>query len=87
MTDRGLSQFARRAIFNRNFFVVLAIDAFLLTLSWLGSYAARFDFDIPEAFGGEMLALLPAVISIKIVYFYFLTSTVECGASPVYPIS
>lgn len=64
-----LRQF-QRAMFNRNFFIVLAIDGCLLIASWLAAYALRFEFDIPEKFVDEMIALLPAAVFIKFACLY-----------------
>lgn len=60
----------RKSFFNRNFFIVLAIDVFLLSMSWFAAYLVRFDLDIPEKFVDEMLAILPAAILIKLLCFY-----------------
>jgi len=56
--------------FNRNFFILFGIDACLLCLSWVASYLIRFDFDIPEKFVDEMVAILPVAILIKLICFY-----------------
>jgi FlaA1/EpsC-like NDP-sugar epimerase len=61
----------KKSFFNRNFFIVLAIDLFLLTLSWFAAYWVRFDLDIPEKFVDEMLAILPVAILIKLLCLYF----------------
>jgi len=60
----------KKSFFNRNFFVLLGFDVFILCLSWVASYLVRFDFDIPDFFVDEMFAILPAAIFIKIVCFY-----------------
>ena len=60
----------RKSFFNRNFFIVLAIDVFLLSLSWFAAYLVRFDLDVPEKFVDEMLAILPVAILIKLLCFY-----------------
>ena len=62
----------RKSFFNRNFFIVLAIDVFLLSLSWFAAYLVRFDMDIPEKFVDEMLAILPVAILIKLLCLYYL---------------
>ena len=61
----------RKSFFNRNFFIVLAIDVLLLSLSWFAAYLVRFDLDIPEKFVDEMLAILPVAILIKLLCLYF----------------
>ena len=60
----------KKLFFNRNFFILLGIDATLLCVSYFGSYLIRFDFDIPEKFIDEMFSILPAAILIKLVCFY-----------------
>ena len=60
----------KKPFFNRNFFILLGIDVGLLCLSWFASYLVRFDFDIPEKFTDEMVAILPVAILIKIVCLY-----------------
>jgi FlaA1/EpsC-like NDP-sugar epimerase len=60
----------KKLLFNRNFFILLAIDATLLCVSWFGSYLIRFDFDIPDKFIDEMFSILPAAILIKLICFY-----------------
>jgi FlaA1/EpsC-like NDP-sugar epimerase len=61
----------RKSFFNRNFFIVLAIDVFLLGFSWVAAYLVRFDLDIPEKFVDEMVAILPVAILIKLLCLYF----------------
>jgi len=60
----------KKLFFNRNFFILFGIDACLLCLSWVASYLIRFDFDIPEKFVDEMVAILPVAILIKLICFY-----------------
>lgn len=60
----------RKALFNRNFFIVLALDAVLLAASWLLSYGLRFEMQIPEKFVDEMFSLLPAVVFVQLVSLY-----------------
>ena len=60
----------KKSFFNRNFFILFGIDACLLCLSWVASYLIRFDFDIPEKFLDEMIAILPVAILIKLICFY-----------------
>jgi FlaA1/EpsC-like NDP-sugar epimerase len=62
----------KKLFFNRNFFILFGIDACLLCLSWVASYLIRFDFDIPEKFVDEMVAILPVAILIKLICFYIL---------------
>jgi FlaA1/EpsC-like NDP-sugar epimerase len=60
----------QKALFNRNFFIVLAVDVALLSFSWFFAYALRFEFEIPEKFVDEMFAILPAALAIKIACLY-----------------
>jgi FlaA1/EpsC-like NDP-sugar epimerase len=60
----------KKPFFNRNFFILVAIDVFFLCLSWFAAYLIRFDFDVPYKFVDEMYAILPAAILIKISCFY-----------------
>ncbi len=60
----------RKALFNRNFFIILSIDVVLLAASWFLSYGLRFEFQIPEKFLDEMAALLAIVVIIQIACLY-----------------
>ncbi len=60
----------KKSFFNRNLFILLGIDACLLCLSWFASYLVRFDFDIPDKFTDEMVAILPVAILIKLFCFF-----------------
>lgn len=60
----------KKSFFNRNFLILFGIDVCLLCLSWVASYLIRFDFDIPEKFVDEMVAILPVAILIKLICFY-----------------
>ncbi len=61
----------RRLFLSRNFFLLFILDLFFIVISWLASYAIRFEFDIPDKFLDEMFALVPAIVLIKIGCFYF----------------
>jgi len=60
----------KKLFFNRNFFILFGIDACLLCLSWVASYLIRFDFDVPDKFMDEMVAILPVAVLIKLICFY-----------------
>ncbi len=60
----------RKALFNRNFFIVIALDVVLLAASWLLAYALRFEFQIPEKFLDEMIALMPVAIVVQLACLY-----------------
>ncbi|PKN29512.1 MAG: polysaccharide biosynthesis protein [Deltaproteobacteria bacterium HGW-Deltaproteobacteria-21] len=55
----------------KNFFVVLAVDAFLLAASWYFAHSLRFNFAIPPNHYAVMIRLLPVVICAKIIIFFF----------------
>jgi len=54
-----------------NFLVVLAMDVILLACSWYLAHLLRFNFNIPPDSAAVMARLLPVVLLIKIVTFYF----------------
>ena len=58
-------------LLHRNFLLVLIGDLVLVSLSWIGAYYLRFNFEIPTESAGLMIRLLPLVIIIKILAFYF----------------
>jgi len=55
----------------RNFFLVLAMDLFLLSCAFYFAYLIRFDFTIPKQFSISLYRMLPFVLITKIVIFYF----------------
>lgn len=55
----------------RNFLIVLVVDAALLALSWYAAYFLRFNFNIPPDQFAVMARLLPFVLCIKIIIFFF----------------
>jgi FlaA1/EpsC-like NDP-sugar epimerase len=57
--------------FYKNFFIILGIDALILALSLLSAYLVRFDFEIPRNFFILFLHILPFVLLIKIICFYY----------------
>ena len=61
----------RSALLQKNFFVVLVGDLVLVSLSWIGAYLLRFNFEIPDENAVLMTRLLALVIMIKIVSFYY----------------
>lgn len=70
MISEFFNEWGKKSLLNRNFFIILVIDAFLLCTSWYVSYLIRFDFDVPPKFIDEMHAILPAALIIKIICFY-----------------
>ncbi len=54
-----------------NLTAVFLTDILLVCISWFVSFSLRFNFDIPASFMASGMGLLPAVVLIKIVVFYF----------------
>ena len=59
------------ALLHRNFLLVLIGDVVLVSLSWIGAYLLRFNFEIPPESAGLMTRLLPLVVIIKMLTFFF----------------
>jgi len=55
----------------KNFFIVLGIDLLLLTASLFLAYKIRFDFDLPQQHSVLFYKMLPFVLILKIISFYF----------------
>jgi len=58
-------------LFYKNFFIVLFVDILLLTSSLFLSYLIRFDLHLPEQHSVLFYQILPFILIIKIVCFYF----------------
>ncbi len=58
-------------LFDRNFVTILLVDALLLAASWYSAYLLRFNFEIPLQTRKVMLHVLPFIVGIKILCFYF----------------
>lgn len=58
-------------LFYKNFFIVLGIDLILLAASFYGAHLVRFDFEIPIKTCLSIKWVLPVIITLKIVIFYF----------------
>jgi len=54
-----------------NLVVIASMDIILLGASWYSAFLLRFNFDIPVDSTGVVVRLLPVVILIKIIIFYF----------------
>ncbi len=54
-----------------NLIVIACLDILLLGASWYSAFLLRFNFDIPVDSAGVVVRLLPVVILIKIIVFYF----------------
>ncbi len=54
-----------------NLLVIVCVDVILLGISWYSSFLLRFNFEMPVDSSGMIVRLLPVVILIKIITFYF----------------
>ncbi|OQY09815.1 MAG: capsule biosynthesis protein CapD [Desulfobacteraceae bacterium 4572_187] len=61
----------KRILLYRNFFVILGMDLFLLSSSLYFAYLIRFDFTISQQYSILLYRILPFVLIIKVVSFYF----------------
>ena len=50
--------------------LIAAVHACLVASAWIGSFAIRLDFTVPDPYRGPMLATLPVVVLIKLGVFY-----------------
>jgi len=50
-------------------FLVFAFDALAVTLTWVGAYLLRFNFEIPWPYAHSMINSLPAVLLTQLVLF------------------
>jgi len=60
-----------RKIFNKNFLFILGMDILLISAAWYVSYLLRFNFQVPGESMILMKRLLPLMIVIKIVAFFY----------------
>ncbi|MBU0698512.1 MAG: polysaccharide biosynthesis protein [Proteobacteria bacterium] len=58
-------------LFYKNFFVILGIDLLLLAASFYGAHLVRFEFNIPIETCLSIKWILPAVVTLKVIIFYF----------------
>ena len=61
----------RTRLLQRNFLVILGIDALLLAAAWYGAHLLRFNFEIPASNLSVMKNAFPFVVAVKILIFYF----------------
>jgi FlaA1/EpsC-like NDP-sugar epimerase len=54
-----------------NLVVIHVLDIVILTVSILGAYALRFDFQIPAYFFDKAVKIMPFIIAIKLVAFHY----------------
>ncbi len=57
--------------FQKNFFIIIGIDIIFLTGSLYLSHLIRFDFNIPVEFWHPLKRILPLILIIKILCFYY----------------
>jgi FlaA1/EpsC-like NDP-sugar epimerase len=55
----------------KNLVMVLILDALLFTAAWYGAYLLRFNFEIPKESMFFLKRMLPFIIGIKLIVFYF----------------
>ncbi len=79
----------KNRLLHRNFLVILAVDALLLSAAWYSAWLLRFNFEIPAENIGLLIRVLPLVVVIKILIFSFfdLYSIRACGAIRALAIS
>jgi len=58
-------------LLRKNFFLILSVDLLLLTCAWYTAYLVRFEFDIHAQYFRPFKQVLPSLILIKILTFYY----------------
>jgi len=58
-------------LFYRNFYVIFAIDLLIIAFCFLAAHMVRFEFQIPTYIIAGFLQVLPIVILVKLLCFYF----------------
>jgi FlaA1/EpsC-like NDP-sugar epimerase len=61
----------KQKILYKNFVVIFCLDILILVCSVYAAYLLRFDFNIPDYMLGKFLKILPVLLLIKIICFYF----------------
>jgi FlaA1/EpsC-like NDP-sugar epimerase len=56
---------------SKNFFIILISDAFLVVFSLYLAHLLRFDFSIPAYVMEELVRVIPFVLGLKLLVFYF----------------
>jgi FlaA1/EpsC-like NDP-sugar epimerase len=56
---------------HKNFWIILVMDVLLLAGVWYASYLIRFDFEIPKKPWISFKKVLPFMIMVKVISFYF----------------
>ncbi len=57
--------------FTKNFFMILIFDVSLIILSFYLAYLLRFDFNISLSHWKTALGLIPIILSVKLMFFFF----------------
>ena len=57
--------------FYKNFAVIVGLDIFLVAFAWYVAHILRFNFNIPPESFSTLKRLLPVVIALKILGFFF----------------
>ncbi len=60
----------KNKLLQKNFLIVIGVDALLLSAAWYASFLLRFNFEIPVESLQVMSRLLPLILLIKIITFY-----------------
>lgn len=60
-----------RKLLNKNFLFILGMDVLLISAAWYASYLLRFNFEVPVESMNLMERLLPLMVVIKIVTFFY----------------
>ena len=58
-------------LLRKNFFLILSLDVLLLACAWYGAYLVRFELNIPQQFFKSFKIVLPLILIVKIISFYF----------------
>jgi FlaA1/EpsC-like NDP-sugar epimerase len=58
-------------ILRKNFFLILGIDVLLLAFAWYAAYLVRFEFDVPPLYWKTFKVVLPLMLVVKLMSFYF----------------
>jgi len=58
-------------IFYKNFLIIFLADVLLLAAAFIGAHLIRFEFSIPMHFAQSLKQMLPWVLLVKLICFYF----------------
>ena len=54
-----------------NLMIIVLMDTILIGGSWYGSFLLRFNFELPQGSFEIILKLMPVIVLIKVIIFYF----------------